>query len=91
MTTPDPADRLLSIVARTRFRAPGTSSDSYTDTLLLWLSVVAEVREIVADENLHAVESVYRSAIARWLDPAGPPDTDPDDTELAERFREALD
>lgn len=66
------ADRLFSIIARTRFRAPGTSADPYTDSLILWLSVVHEIREVLEPlehpkSALGAVETVYRTAIESWL------------------------
>lgn len=65
-------DRLFSIIARTRFRAPGTSADPYTDALILWVSVVTEVRESLAPlehpkSALREVEYIYRDAISAWL------------------------
>jgi len=83
-------DRLLSIVARTRFRAPGTSPDPYADALILWLSVITEVRAIIPAEALPAVEAVYRDAVGAWLNPAGQPEPDGGDAALAEQFREVL-
>lgn len=66
------ADRLFSIIARTRFRAPGTSADPYLDSLILWVSVVHEIRETLEPlehpvSALGAVEAVYRETIESWL------------------------
>ncbi|MDM2175291.1 Uncharacterised protein [Mycobacteroides abscessus subsp. abscessus] len=65
-------DRLFSIIARTRFRAPGTSADPYLDSLILWVSVVTEVRETLAPlehpiSALGEVEYLYRETISAWL------------------------
>lgn len=62
------AERLLTLVVRTRFRAPGASADPYTDALVLWLSVVREAREAVSrSASLWEVERVYRDAVESWL------------------------
>lgn len=65
-------DRLFNIIARTRFRAPGTSADPYADALILWVSVVSEVREALAPlehpkSALGEVEYLYRETIESWL------------------------
>ena len=82
-----PADRLFALVARTRFRAPGTSSDPYLDALVMWLTVVREAREALRGSgSLREVERVYRDSVERWLngEPVG------EDTALRERFRAAV-
>ncbi|SKU67149.1 Uncharacterised protein [Mycobacteroides abscessus subsp. abscessus] len=92
MTNPDPidtaVDRLFSIIARTRFRAPGTSSDPYTDALILWVSVVNEVREALAPlehpkSALGEIEYLYRETISAWLRGEEPTSTITDDPETA--------
>ncbi|QSM93003.1 hypothetical protein I3U40_18275 [Mycobacteroides abscessus subsp. abscessus] len=77
--TPDPdrvayyaADRLFSIIVRTRFRCPGTSADPYLDALVQWVAVVGDVRKMLAhiedaDALLPGVEQVYRDAVEVWL------------------------
>lgn len=65
-------DRLFSIIARTRFRAPGTSADPYDDALIFWVSVTHEVRETLATvahpkSALREVEYLYRYTIEAWL------------------------
>lgn len=65
-------DRLFALIARTRFRSPGTSADPYSDALILWVSVVSEVREVLAPLDnpksaLGEVEYLYREAISAWL------------------------
>lgn len=98
------AGRLFGLIERTRFRNPGTSADPYMDSLLLWLSVIHEVREIVAPVavrpvvTLDHVEHVYRETIAAWLR-GDAPDDDPDpsvarclaDDGIAAGFRDAID
>ncbi|BBZ83100.1 hypothetical protein MABM_30160 [Mycobacteroides abscessus] len=78
-------ERLFALIARARFRSPGTS-DPYTDTLVLWVSLLGEVREILApldypDAALSRVERVFRVAIESWLDGHTPVD---DEALLAE-------
>lgn len=98
-------DRLFALIARTRFRSPGTSADPYTDALILWVSVVTEVRETLAQlehpvSALREVEYLYRETIEAWL--RGEPsvhsyDEDPataeamSDEDLIGRLRTAVD
>ena len=82
-------DRLFSIIARTRFRAPGTSADPYLDSLILWVSVVAEVREALAPlehpvSALGEVEYLYRETISAWLRGDEPTSTVTDDPVTAQ-------
>ncbi|WP_100459263.1 hypothetical protein [Mycobacteroides abscessus] len=79
-------ERLFALIVRTRFRSPGTSADHYLDTLVIWVSMVGEVREILAplgypDVALPGVERVFRAAIESWLDGHTPVD---DEALLAE-------
>lgn len=82
-------DRLFSIIARTRFRAPGTSGDPYLDSLILWVSVVHEVRDALAplehpSSALRETEYIYREAIESWLRGDEPKSTVTDDPATAE-------
>jgi len=84
-------DRLFSIIARTRFRAPGTSADPYLDSLVLWVSVVGEVREVLAPlehpvSALGEVEYIYRTAIESWLRGDAPTSTVTDDPVTAQHL-----
>lgn len=101
----DAVDRLFSIISRTRFRSPGTSPDPYLDSLILWVSVVNEVREVLAplglpSSPLREVEYIYRESIESWLrgdEPTSPVTDDPvtarvlSDEELQGRLRQAID
>lgn len=96
---------LLGLVVRTRFRNPGTSADPYTDTLVLWVSSITEVRKILAPlevpaSTLSEIESIYRESVEAWLRGDEPKcdyaDDDAtarlmDDEDLEHRFREAID
>lgn len=98
-------DRLFSLIARTRFRSPGTSADPYLDSLILWLSVVGEVRDALAPlehptSSLREVEYLYRETITSWLrgdEPTSIVTDDPvtarafDDEDLLHKLREAVD
>ncbi|WP_100514885.1 hypothetical protein [Mycobacteroides abscessus] len=73
------SERLFALIVRTRFRSPGTSADLYLDTLVLWVSMVGEVREILASLGYPAAalpraERVFRVAIESWLDGHTPVD-----------------
>ena len=99
------ADRIFSLIARTRFRAPGTSADPYLDSLVLWVSVVTEVREVLAPlahplSALREVEYIYRETISAWLrgdEPTSTVTDDPvtaralSDDDLLHKLREAID
>lgn len=99
-------ERLFALIVRTRFRCPGTSSDPYIDTLTMWMTVVAEVREVLASlENavdIRDVETIYRDAVGAWL--RGDSPTEPwmgeeagdtaqifADEEIQHRIRQVLD
>ena len=87
MTVQSPEERLFALVVRSRFRAPGTSADPYTDALVMWLTVVREAREVLRGNGaLRDVERVYRNSVERWLsgEPVG------EDAALRERFRAAV-
>lgn len=98
-------DRLFSIIARTRFRAPGTSADPYLDSLILWVSVIGDVREVLAPleypkSALREVEYLYRQAIESWLrgEPSAHSYAEDEvtaqmlsDEDLMERLRTAID
>lgn len=80
------SERLFALIVRTRFRSPGTSADPYLGTLVLWVSLLGEVREILAslgypDAALSRVERVFRGAVESWLDGHTPVD---DEALLAE-------
>lgn len=91
------AERLHSIIVRTRFRCPGTSSDPYMDALVLWVSVVGEVRDILASLEvpstaLSETEFIYRDATEAWLSAASLSDADQVDVDdrIISRLRDAL-
>lgn len=82
------ADRLLSLIVRTRFRNPGTSADPYVDSMILWLSVVREAREVLSPWGVPAstlceVEHIYREAVQAWLRGDEPQSPVTDDRNLA--------
>ncbi|SHP20878.1 hypothetical protein [Mycobacteroides abscessus] len=99
------ADRLLALIARTRSENPGTSPDPYLDGLALWVSVVPQVREVLAavgthESTLGEVEYLFREAVTAWLrgdEPYNLLTDDPGtaallaDDELEHRLRTVLD
>ncbi|MCV7194131.1 hypothetical protein [Mycolicibacterium brumae] len=102
-TVAEAAGHLFGLVVRTRFRNPGTSSDPYMDSLLLWLSVVHEVREIIEpvavrpEVTLDHVETIYRCGVKHWLagdapvDDPNPSDDYLTNDELIAALRDAID
>ncbi|SHP46559.1 Uncharacterised protein [Mycobacteroides abscessus subsp. abscessus] len=54
---PSPLDtattRLHDLIVSARHENPGTSADPYGDGLALWVSVVPQVREVLADGGAH--------------------------------------
>lgn len=97
--------KLFELIVRTRFRNPGTSADPYTDALVLWVSVVNEVRKAVEPLEVRPsivrdIEYVYRESVEAWLrgdEPKYAYADDPvtarvmDDEDLEHRLREAID
>lgn len=86
------SERLFALIVRTRFRCTGTSADPYTDALVVWVSMVSEIREVLVSLDYPAtaltkVERVFRDAIESWLDGHTPVD----DEELLAELHRAVD
>lgn len=63
---------LHGLIVTARSENPGTSPDPYLDGLALWVSVVPQVREVLAAVGTHKstlgeVEYIYREAVTAWL------------------------